>query len=102
MTYNDQENATGCERTGTLTDFAPTGRLSLDYLKGTYESVARVHEGFTYPINSLCDDLQGPVMPVFLDTGIGVAPQPFPFGTAALAGTRGGALDQQTYTWSFS
>ena len=102
VTYNDQENATGCERTGTLTDFAPTGRLSLDYLKGTYESVARVHEGFTYPINSLCDDLQGPVMPVFLDTGIGVAPQPFPFGTAALAGTRGGALDQQTYTWSFS
>ncbi|MGE0026079.1 MAG: hypothetical protein AB7O78_04170 [Thermoleophilia bacterium] len=41
-------------------------------------------------------------MPVFVDTGIGVAPQPFPFGTAVLAGSRGGALDQQTYTWSFS
>ncbi|HET7042456.1 MAG TPA: hypothetical protein VFI13_10570 [Gemmatimonadales bacterium] len=86
---------------GTLTDLAPTGRLSLDYLTGTYESVGRVHEGFTYPINSLCDDLQGPVMPVFLDTGIGGAHQPFPFGATVLAGTRGGALDQQTYTWSF-
>ena len=83
-------------------DCRRTQRMFLDYLKGTYESVARVHEGFTYPINSLCDDLQGPVMPVFLDTGIGVAPQPFPFGAAALAGTRGGALDQQTYIWSFS
>lgn len=102
VTYNDQENATGCERVGTLTDFAPTGRLTLDYLKGTYESVARTHEGFTYPINSLCDDLQGPMMPVFVDTGIGVAPQPMPFGTEVLAGTRGGALDQQNYTWSFS
>ena len=102
VTYTDQENATGCQRIGTLTDFTPTGRLTLDYLKGTYEAVARAHAGFTYPINSLCDDLQGPSQPVFLDTGIGVAPQPFPFGTEVLAGTRGGPLDQENYTWSFS
>ena len=102
VTWNDQENATGCERIGTLTDFAPTGRLSLDYLKGTYESVGRAHAGFTYPIKSLCDELQGPVMPVFVDTGIGVAPQPMPFGTEVLAGSRGGALDEQTYTWAFN
>ena len=101
VTYNDQENATGCERIGTLTDFAPTGRLTLDYLPGTYEAVARTGLGFTYPINSLCDDLQGPVQPVFLDTGIGVAPQPFPFGTDVLSGTRGGPQDQENYTWSF-
>lgn len=102
VTYNDQENATGCQRIGTLTDFSPTGRLSLDLLKGTYESVGRTHAGFTYPINSLCDDLQGPVMPVFVDTGIGVAPQAMPFGTEVLAGSRGGPLDQQTYTWVFN
>jgi hypothetical protein len=101
VTYTDQENATGCERFGTLTDFAPTGRLSLDYLNNNYEAVGRASAGFSYPINSLCDDLQGPAMPVFLDTGIGVGRQPFAPGTERLAGTRGGPADLENYTWSF-
>jgi hypothetical protein len=102
VTYTDQENATGCERFGTLTDGAPTGRLTLDYLNQNYEAVGRVRAGFTYPINNLClDDLQGPVMPVYLDTGIGIARQPMPFGTERLAGSRGGPQDFENYTWSF-
>ncbi len=103
VTYTDQESATGCERFGTLTDFGPTGRLTLDYLKGTYEAVGRTGEGFRFPINNVCnDDLTGPVMPVYLDTGIGIAPRPFPFGAAQLAGSRGGPADEQNYSWSFS
>lgn len=102
VTYTDQESATGCERFGTLTDFGPTGRLTLDYVKGTYEAVGRVREGFRFPINNVCnDDLEGPVMPVYLDTGIGIAPRPFPFGATQLSGSRGGPLDQENYSWSF-
>lgn len=103
VTYTDQESATGCQRFGTLTDFAPTGRLTLDYLKGTYEAVGRKQVDFRFPITNVCnDDLEGPVTAVFLDTGIGVAPQPFPFGTPALAGSRGGPADDQNVTWAFS
>ena len=103
VTYTDQESATGCERFGTLTDFGPTGRLTLFYLQETYEAVARVREGFRFPINNLCnDDLQGPVAPVFLDTGIGIAPQRLPVGSTQLAGSRGGPSDDQNFTWSFS
>lgn len=45
---------------------------------------------------------RGPVLPVFVDTGIGGAPQPMPFGAEVLAGSRGGAPDEQTGTWTFS
>ncbi len=31
---------------------------------------------------------------VFVDTGIGIAPQPFPFGASQLAGSRGGPADR--------
>ena len=56
VTYIDQESATGCERFGTLTDFGPTGRLTLFYLQETYEAVGRVREGFRYPITNVCND----------------------------------------------
>ena len=93
VTYTDQESATGCERFGTLTDFGPTGRLTLFYLQETYEAVGRVREGFRFPINNLCnDDLQGPVAPVFLDTGIGIAPQRLPVRVHAARRVARGAL----------
>ena len=102
MTYNDQENATGCERIGTLTDFAPTGRLSLDYLKGTYEAVARAGtEGSRTPSTASATTSRGRCSPSSSTRASGSAPQPFPFGADVLSGTRGGPQDQENYTWSF-
>lgn len=85
-----QTIATGCNRNGAGTDFGPTVELVLDYVGEGYTALGRKSEAFNYAIPSLCenDTRQGPTLPIFLDTGIGVAQQPLPFGSDQIAGTR--------------
>jgi hypothetical protein len=82
---------TGCNRTGAGTDASPGGSLLLDYVREGYYALGRTSEGFSFPILSLCTDdmTTGPGNPIYLDSGIGAgAPQPLPFGSEQIAGTR--------------
>jgi hypothetical protein len=72
VTYRDAGSGNGCNHVGAGTDF---GRKSLT---------------FSYLITNSCDEDhpdKGPGNPLFLNTGIGVTPQPLPFGSELLSGT---------------